>query len=63
MRRAVLTLLLLGGVAVGAALALDRAGLLPESIDRWLPELPATDPDSPAEPADPDAVPAETPAP
>ena len=62
-RRAVLTLLLLGGVAVGAALALDRAGLLPESIDRWLPELPATDPDSPAEPADPDAVPAETPAP
>ena len=58
-----LTLLLLGGVAVGAALALDRAGLLPESIDRWLPELPATDPDSPAAPVSEDVSPVPTPAP
>ena len=41
-RRAVLTLIVLGGLAVGGALGLDHFGLLPESIDRWLPEVSGT---------------------
>ena len=53
-RRAVLTLIVLGGLAVGGALGLDHFGLLPESIDRWLPEVSGTA-DTP--------VPADAPAP
>jgi len=41
-RRAVLTLVVLGGLAVAGALGLDQVGLLPESIDRWLPEIGGT---------------------
>lgn len=50
LRRAVLTLVVLGGLAVAGALGLDQVGLLPESIDRWLPELgPAADEPTPAD--------------
>jgi len=41
LRRAALTLVVLGGLAVAGALGLDQVGLLPESIDRWLPEVGA----------------------
>lgn len=75
-RRAVLTLVVLGGLAVAGALGLDQVGLLPESIDRWLPEVGTTaDPAAPALEPDlapdlvqdlapaPDPVPVPTPAP
>ncbi len=47
LRRAALTLVVLGGLAIGGALGLDQLDLLPEAIDRWLPELGAATPPAP----------------